>query len=462
MLNYFKDVMAPTTRSSKAEADNKDGGICTKVALSENCSENSLPPPQMKGYKITDNERTKKYGIGANSLQMLKEKAILKFPIKDLKLYLSTDGFEISDDDYFQTLAAQTLFIVAGPDEIITTDADFEFEKLRKNSPLLRVADIIYEFIEHNPEQFRKMITDYENRKICHKQALDRNQQPYDNKTQFSLRTEHSEWFEGQEERCHSKEEAMARRAQDRMRSYYYKTKEELTRNKLYRQNLKARHIIDAVLEQFRYLLIGCDYFSTLFNRKCPKKHSIVQQHHDDETDASAMLPNKRLRQVIKEYTARHQILDEWSVSLCTELGDFYCQGSYSDNGNCCALKHTINPYASRENLILFQVWNLDHQIELSRSILPALIDNVRMLVEQPQKKCTLHNKRVIDISVLEYFLEIFSLKNLKLVHIVCHEKTQRANKSNGRLVCAQCHEYKIVQELMGVRENEEDVDVAS
>lgn len=43
--------------------------------------------------------------------------------IKDLRLYISTDGFEVSDDDYFQTLASQTLFIVAGPDEIITTGA---------------------------------------------------------------------------------------------------------------------------------------------------------------------------------------------------------------------------------------------------------------------------------------------------------------------------------------------------
>lgn len=136
-------------------------------------------------------------------------------------------------------------------------------------------------------------------------------------------------------------------------------------------------------------------------------------------------------------------------------MGDFYCQGAFSDNGNCCSMHHTINPYASRENLILFQVWNLDHQIELSRSIIPALIANVLNLVEHPQKRCSLHNKKVVDVSVLEYFLEIFSLKNLKLVHIVCHEKAQRSNKSNGRLICASCHEYKIVQELMDVKISE-------
>lgn len=327
------------------------------------------------------------------------------------------------------------------------TDADFEFEKMRQQSPLLKVADIFYDFIEQHPDKFRRMITEYEQQK--QRRALD------NTKAHLSLKAEHVEWFEGSEERFQSKEEAMAVRAQTRVRGYYYKTKEELTRNPLYRQNAKARQIINSVLEQFRYLLIGCDYFSMMFNRKCELKHEMLQQHGEVEEPDAASVPNKRLRQVIKDYTSRHAILDEWSVSLCTDLGDFYCQGAYSDNGNYCSLQHTINPYASRENLILFQVWNLDHQIELCRTILPTLVANVQELVTQPQRKCALHNKRVVDVSVLEYFLEIFSLKNLKLVHIVCHEKSQRTSQSNGRLLCADCHEYRIVQELMQVQASE-------
>ncbi|XP_034474956.1 DNA fragmentation factor subunit beta isoform X2 [Drosophila innubila] len=314
---------------------------------------------------------------------------------------------------------------------------------MRQQSPLLKVADIFYDFVEQHPDKFRRMISEYEHQK--QRRALD------NTKAHLSLKAEHVEWFEGSEERFQSKEEAMAMRAQTRVRGYYYKTKEELTRNQLYRQNAKARQVINSVLEQFRYLLIGCDYFSMIFNRKCHQKHEMVLQHMGEEETDAAGVPNKRLRQLIKEYTTRHAILDEWSVSLCTELGDFYCQGAYSDNGNCCTLQHTINPYASRENLILFQVWNLDHQIELCRSILPSLVANVHELVTQPHRKCALHNKRVVDISVLEYFLEIFSLKNLKLVHIVCHDKVQRSNRSNGRLLCADCHEYRIVQELMGL-----------
>ncbi|XP_030377310.1 DNA fragmentation factor subunit beta [Scaptodrosophila lebanonensis] len=444
MLNYIKEtIMAPSTRSSSS--NNANANKSAEQAEQKFGADSPMP---MRGYKITDNERTRKYGIGANSLKMLLAKTQLKFPLEDLHIYLASDGFEVSDDEYLNSLPAQTLFIASGPDAVITTDADFEFDKLRRDSPLLKVADIFYDFIEQHPEKFRRMITDYELQK--QRRALD------NTKAHLSMKNEHLEWFEGGEERFHSKEEAMAMRAQTRVRGYYYKAKDELTRTQLYRQDAKARQIINSVLEQFRYLLIGCDYFSMIFNRKCQQKHEFLNHLLNKEEPDAVSVPNKRLRQIIKDYTVRHQILDEWSVSLCTNLGDFYCQGAYSDNGNNCALQHTINPYASRENLILFQVWNLDHQIELSRTILPALVANVRELITQPQKKCALHKKRVIDISVLEYFLEIFSLKNLKLVHIVCHEKVQRTNRSNGRLVCADCHEYRIVQELMEVeRANE-------
>ncbi|KNC25286.1 hypothetical protein FF38_02554 [Lucilia cuprina] len=448
MFNFIKEVMAPTTRSTASQRQQQENETKNKETFEESLVTVS-GTALIKGYKITDNERSRKYGIGASSLQMLKNKAKIKFPIKDLRIYLASDGYEVTDEDYFLTLEPQTLFIVAGPEAIITTDNDFQFEQLRQRSPLLKVADIIYEFMEQQPDKFGKLIADYEKKKLLTHCRVDAAA-----KTHLSLRSEHAEWFMGQEEKCHTKEEALARKAQDRVRTYYYKTKDELTRNHLYRQNLKARKVIDSILEKFRYLLIGCDYFSMIFDRKYEPKHDFLREklEKDDETDARAAVPNKKLKQVIKDYTLRNEILDEWSVSLCTDLGDFYCQGSYSDSHNNCSLQHSINPYASRENLILFQVWNLDHQIELSRTILPSIIANVRELIEQPRRICSIHKQPVVDISVLEYFLEIFSLKNLKLVHIVCHEKVQRTNKSNGRLLCAQCHEYKIVEELMAVQ----------
>lgn len=83
----------------------------------------------MRGYKVTDNERTRKYGIGANSLEMLIAKAKSKFPLLELHLYLASDGFEVSDDEYLKSLPAQTLFIVSGPDAVITT-GELQFKYL--------------------------------------------------------------------------------------------------------------------------------------------------------------------------------------------------------------------------------------------------------------------------------------------------------------------------------------------
>lgn len=68
--------------------------------------------------------------------------------------------------------------------------------------------------------------------------------------------------------------------------------------------------------------------------------------------------------------------------------------------------------------------------------------------------------KNAVDVSVVEYFLEIFSLKNLKLVHIVCHEKFQRAeNRSKGRLICELCDEYLIMQDLINEISSLDEVD---
>jgi len=48
---------------------------------------------------------------------------------------LASDGFEVSDDEYLNSLPSQTLFIVAGPDAVITTgELDIEILNLPSNT----------------------------------------------------------------------------------------------------------------------------------------------------------------------------------------------------------------------------------------------------------------------------------------------------------------------------------------
>ncbi|KAL5281687.1 DFFB family protein [Megaselia abdita] len=408
---------------------------------------------KMKGFKITDNSRTRKYGVGAVSLEMLKEKAKSRFSgINDPRVYLAFDGTEVLDEEYFQTLEAQTLLVIAEASTDIITQTQYEYQKLQNRIPMAQLSDIIANFMERHPNLFRKIIKEYENN-VPHMEIRE--------KTLKSKKDEHEEWFHDSDRRCNNKEEALSKRAQDRIRGYYYKTKEELTKIS---RNEASLDKVDDILAKFRYLLIACNYFSMIFDRTHEKRHESLLNR--DQTDATGThpLPSKRVKEAIKDFCKKNHLLDKWMVSLCNEDGDFYCQGSYSEGaGNICKYQHVINPYASRENLILFQVWNLDHQIELTRSVIPSLVENVQLLLNTKlgKLKCTVHPaKNVIDVSVVEYFLEIFSLKNLKLVHIVCHEKIQRSeNLSHGRLICELCDEYLIMQDLINEINSLDEVD---
>lgn len=109
------------------------------------------------GYKVTNVKRDKKYGIAANSLEMLKNKASAKFnvsadsislcvvgwpwiililciyplfyvfwfQINNARLFLAKDGTEVQDEEYFGTLEAQTLFIVATECDDVKTGETF-------------------------------------------------------------------------------------------------------------------------------------------------------------------------------------------------------------------------------------------------------------------------------------------------------------------------------------------------
>uniref|UniRef100_A0A8D1LGC5 DNA fragmentation factor subunit beta n=1 Tax=Sus scrofa TaxID=9823 RepID=A0A8D1LGC5_PIG len=94
---------------------------------------------------------------------------------------------------------------------------------------------------------------------------------------------------------------------------------------------------------------------------------------------------------------------------LCTPEGWFSCQGPFDTDD--CASRHSINPYGNRESRILFSTWNLDHIIEKKRTVVPTLAAAVGDT-----------EGRVVD---WKYFYSLlFTLDNLKLVHVACHKKT--------------------------------------
>ncbi|KAM8990228.1 LOW QUALITY PROTEIN: DNA fragmentation factor subunit beta [Ara ararauna] len=113
---------------------------------------------------------------------------------------------------------------------------------------------------------------------------------------------------------------------------------------------------------------------------------------------------------------------EEEAARLCTTEGWFSCQGPFDRDD--CPCKHSINPYSNRESRILFSTWNLDHIIEKKRAVVPELAEAVKT-----------QDGREVN---WEYFYQLlFTVDNLKLVHIACHKKT------NHNLSCDKTKIYR-------------------
>lgn len=313
--------------------------------------------------------------------------------------------------------------------------SDFElfYNAIRKNFSVIETGNLIKSFVNQYRDDVNKHLSD------CVRTS--------ENLKMKSTRTDHTEWFEGQPVGLDTKEKVMCRRSQDRIRGYFYKTKDDLVRSEIYRTNKQARILIDNILETFRVLLTGVDYFSSYFDRSHANKHELIKRKSsNDQLDGER--PSKKVKQNIRDMLTEHEIVDQFCVSLCTAEGDFLCHGLWNSD-ECHYLNHIINPYESRENAILFQIWNLDHRIEISRSILPSMLASIADLMDG-QLKCSRHKRICVNVSVLKYFLEIFTIENLKFVHIVCHDKgVHDEMQSNGGGICTKCDEYKFIEKLL-------------
>lgn len=341
---------------------------------------------------------------------------------------MASDASEVDDEDYFSTLPAQTLFLVCEKGVAVMSDYSLVISAL--NNDFFEAGKVIKEFVSSGKD--REQVFG----------LLLRAKNELHEKTTSTTKERHENWFVGQDAQCNTKEEAMRRRSQDRIRGYFYKFKDEALRSELYKTNPKGKKMLVGTIEFFKYLLAANDYFSCLFDR------SHVDRLNQDEIDATKIL-SKRRRIEIQEFMENDEFLDlaDLRKSLCSDLGDFKCFGAWFEPSCTYAGNHTINPYSSRENLILFQTWNLDHQIEFSRSVLPSLLDNVANVVGG-RAICPHHKTKAVHISVLTYFKEFFTINNLKLVHIICHDKAGHDLQSNGKIICSKCAEYKFLMRL--------------
>lgn len=200
-----------------------------------------------------------------------------------------------------------------------------------------------------------------------------------------------------------TKEQAMSKRAKERMRGYFYKTKSALQSSELYvhSKNGIAKKLIDKFLDELRKILEFNKYNETYFNRSC-----------------------------------------EGDLKLCSKTGLFECGGIWSVTKCMYEGEHLINPYRSREERIIFQTWNLDHRIELSRSIIPNILSAIGAVIKG-RVRCKGCDKQVASgfIETDRYYLQIFTRQNLKLVHIVCHYKGKHAAASDVYTVCKKCYD---------------------
>ena len=182
----------------------------------------------------------------------------------------------------------------------------------------------------------------------------------------------------------------MHRRCQDRIRGYFYKTVEQIKLSDIFKENKIARRRLNRIIAFMKLQLKEDHYFGHYFDRSrvqmtrvkndetdgfnynqcyehCPchmKVYlSLCEEISVDEIDARKI--KKYDSSDEEEETHFYQISPSntrQQIVLCDKKGEFKCGGVW--NANICKYgeRHKINPYRSREELILFSTWNLDHR----------------------------------------------------------------------------------------------------
>lgn len=203
----------------------------------------------------------------------------------------------------------------------------------------------------------------------------------------------------------------MHRRCQDRIRGYFYKTIEQIKCSDVYVNDRRARQQLLRAIAFFKLQLKEDHYFGYYFDRSRARTDSEVGRDDNDETDSGRCyehcpcnlgrrvdddddddgeylrssctnddkdkIDETDARRLAKSEKGAKATKDEEAedcpyrvkprekreqVAICDDQGSFRCGGRWNADGCAYGEKHRINPYRSREELILFSTWNLDHK----------------------------------------------------------------------------------------------------
>lgn len=135
--------------------------------------------------------------------------------------------------------------MVAAEEDDIKTDFQILLEIFQQKNDLLGVTVGTQDFICNNREYIKRCLNDWLSK--SGNDGID-----FGSK---SHKADDPDWFQGTDSKFSTKEEAMYRRAQDRIRGYFYKVKDELIKTELYQRNSSGRKHIEEVLNLFRMFL---------------------------------------------------------------------------------------------------------------------------------------------------------------------------------------------------------------
>lgn len=333
----------------------------------------------MKRCSVLYPKQQKQIGFAVSDFNQLVQSACKKFkvPLSTNPVFLLEDGTEVDDNDYFLALPDDTLLIFS-----LKNETNYKFWSTATN-----LIAKIWRASLPSKKQLEPLMT----RLLADKQMRGEIQNMIEKST-ANLKDSRNcdpEWFQGIDENVTSKEAWMCKSAKARIRGYYIRTRDEMEK-------------------------LLCDSQSGVSNVHYRRFGEVFEKMREELQK--------------NEYHASYFSRSAQNLRLCDEHGSFPCQGEYNESH--CQFAHTLNPYGNRESRILFSTWNLDHVIERSRSIIPALEMAIRQARNRQINWKYFYNLLFVargTLATMGTAAKVSMDGNLKLVHIVCHVKASHA-----------------------------------